>query len=191
MRSTPLAFVLAGVAAFGAGNILVEGNPDSPVRVVIYEDLQCSDCATFRAMLDAQILPKFGSRAAFEHRDFPLPRHKWARRAAIASRYFAGIQPEFAVEWRRYALANLAEITAENFEGKLSAWARDHGLDASNAIAALGSKEFADAVQSDYEDGVARGIAHTPTVFVGDEPFIETFTFEEIAGSLEKAIRGQ
>ena len=191
MKAMPLAYALAGVAAFGAGNALVEGNPNSPVRVVIYEDLQCSDCANFRAMLDKQILPKYGARAAFEHRDFPLAKHAWSRKAAIASRFFATVRPEVAVEWRRYALGNLADITAGNFDAKLSAFATAHGIDPAKTIAALDKKEFQDAVQADYEDGVARGIAHTPTVFVGDEPFIETFTFEEIAASLEKAVSGQ
>jgi len=37
---------------FAAPATLVEGNASSPVRVVIYEDLQCSDCAAFRKMLE-------------------------------------------------------------------------------------------------------------------------------------------
>ena len=63
---------------------LVEGNPSSTVRVQIWEDLQCPDCADFRVMLDQELLPKFRGTVAFEHRDFPLPKHAWARKAAPA-----------------------------------------------------------------------------------------------------------
>ena len=45
------------VGAFGAASAsqVVEGNPSSPVRVLIYEDLQCPDCAAFRKMLDEKL----------------------------------------------------------------------------------------------------------------------------------------
>ena len=93
---------------FGADH-LVEGNSKSPARVLIFEDLQCPDCAGFRVMLDKQILPKFGARVAFEHQDFPLPKHNWARKAAIASRYFESVKPALAVEYRQTTMAHLTE----------------------------------------------------------------------------------
>src|SRR4051794_16108543 len=80
---------------------LVEGNPASSVRVLIYEDLQCPDCADFRVMLDKELLPKFEKTVAFEHRDFPLPKHEWARKAAIAARFFESVSPQVAVEFRK------------------------------------------------------------------------------------------
>ena len=65
---------------------IVEGNPASPVRVLIYEDLQCRDCQQFRTLLDEKILPRYGTRVAFVHRDFPLGKHDWARAAADRGR---------------------------------------------------------------------------------------------------------
>ena len=183
-----LAALFAASVAFGAVKPLIEGNPDSPVRVIIYEDLQCPDCAAFRLMMDNEILPKYGAKAAFEHRDFPLPKHKWARKGAIAARYFQTVKPDLALEWRRYAMANLREITPENFNEKLSAWAKAHGSDPAAAIASLDDKALGAGVEEDYQDGIARGIAHTPTVLVNGEPFIETFTFEQISQGLDKAI---
>src|SRR5438045_1298779 len=126
MKSWAALLVLAA-AAWGLDKRLVEGNPASKVRVIIYEDLQCSDCANFRLMMERQIPPKYASKAAFEHRDFPLPKHKWARPAAIASRYFEAMKPELALEWRRYAMAHQGEIKPGNFKDKLSAWAAEHG----------------------------------------------------------------
>jgi protein-disulfide isomerase len=142
-------------------------------------------------MLDQKLLPRFGSKVAFEHRDFPLQKHKWARDAAIASRYFGDISSALAIKWRRYAMAQQAEITPENFREKLAAWANQNGSAADKAMAALGSADFAAAVERDYRDGVARGIAHTPTALVNGEPFIETFTYEDISASIEKALGGR
>jgi protein-disulfide isomerase len=191
MRSVLAMFTLTALVLPGAVKPLIEGNPDSPVRVIVYEDLQCPDCAVFREMMDKQILPKYGAKAAFEHRDFPLPKHKWARQAAIAARHFQTVKPELAIEWRRYAMANLREITPDNFKDKLSAWTKAHDQDPATALAALDDKSLAAGVEEDYQDGIARGIAHTPTVLVNGEPFIETFTFEQISQGLDKAIGGQ
>ena len=185
------AIVFAAFTLWAADKPLVEGNAASPVRVIIYEDLQCPDCADFRVMLDKQLLPRFGSKVAFEHHDFPLPKHKWARDASIASRYFALQKPELAVEWRRFAMGHQKEINVDNFRDKLSSWARQNGADPDKALTALGNSELGAAVDRDYQDAVARGIARTPTALVDGEPFIETIKYEDIAAAIEKAAGGR
>jgi protein-disulfide isomerase len=43
-------------------------------------------------------------------------------------------------------------------------------------------------VEQEYREGVARGVSRTPTVFVNGEPFIETFTYEEISKGIDAAL---
>ncbi len=167
---------------------LVEGRAGSPVRVLIYEDLQCSDCATFRVMMDQQILPKYGGRVEFVHRDFPLAKHPCARQAAIAARFFAEKDPGLGLEYRRHALATIRETNPANFNDRLAEFARSHNLKPADALAALGDPKYAGLVEKDYQDGVGRGIVHTPTVLVNGAAFVETFTFEEIAKGIEDAL---
>ena len=167
---------------------LVEGNPAAPVRVIIYEDFQCPDCAALRRMLDEKLLPRYGAKVAFEHRDFPLAKHAWARKAALAARFFEDTSMELAVAFHRHALANRREISAANFDERLAAFARQHGADPSKALAALQDERYAALVDQDLLEGVARGVAKTPTVFVDGTPFIETFTFEELSKALDAAL---
>ncbi|MDZ4801888.1 MAG: thioredoxin domain-containing protein [Bryobacteraceae bacterium] len=167
---------------------LVEGNPKSPVRVIAYEDLQCSDCAIYRKTMDEKLLPKYAGTVAFEHRDFPLGKHLWAKPAAVAARYFDGVKPELGVAFRQWAMANQESIQPETFEAKLVEWAKLKGQDAARVKAALADAKLVKAVQEDYEEGVARGVARTPTVFVNGEPFIETFTAEEISKGIDAAL---
>ncbi len=180
-------FVLLAAAAamLQAQGRFIEGNPTSTVRVIIYEDLQCPDCATFRAMLDDTLLPRFASTVAFEHRDFPLAKHAWARKAAIAAKYFESVSPAVALEFRRVTLAHLREIPKDQFEQHLRTFAKAHGVDPDHAVAALADPGFAAEVEKDYQDGVARGVAHTPTIFVNGEPFIENFPVEDVIKSIE------
>ena len=171
-----------------AQNPLVEGNPASAVRVVVFEDLQCPDCADFRAMLDEELLPRFAKTVAFEHRDFPLAKHDWARKAAIAARFFETISPETAVEFRKQTMAQQSKITAGTFDAHLKSFAKSHKVDSSKALAALQDAALAARVQEQFEDGVARGIARTPTVLVDGEPFIEQFPAADIIKSIEQAV---
>lgn len=167
----------------------IEGNRRSPVRVVIYEDLACSDCANFRAVMDETLLPRFAATVAFEHRDFPLPKHIWARRAAIAARHFERGNGEMSVAWRRFALKNLREITDANFNEYLERFAREQKADAAAAVKALADPALAAAVEQDYQEGVARGISRTPTVLVNGLPFIEKFPLEEIVNAIAAAVK--
>jgi protein-disulfide isomerase len=168
---------------------LVEGNPKSAVHVVIYEDLQCSDCARLRKMMDDKLLPKFKDTVFFEHRDFPLPKHDWARKAAIAARYFQAMRPDLAVRFRQFIFTNQVKITASNFDQWLKKFSKKEAQDPDAAAAALNKSEFREAVEKDYQEGVARGIAKTPTVLVNGQPFIETFQFEDLAEAIEAELK--
>ncbi|HYO84009.1 MAG TPA: thioredoxin domain-containing protein [Bryobacteraceae bacterium] len=184
MKLAIVAFSVMSIAASGA----VEGNAASPVRVISFESLQCGDCAVYRNMLDRDLLPKYGARVAFEHRDFPLPKHAWSRPAAIAARHFDKVQPSLGLNFRRWALTNIASITAENFEAQLRAWAEKNGQSADAAVKALSNPELGRAVTEDLQDGVARGISRTPTVLVNGQPFIERFTAEELSAAIDAAL---
>lgn len=180
-----LATALALTSTFAAERHLTEGAAQSPVHVIIYEDLQCPDCADFRKMLDETLLPRFGSTVRFEHRDFPLAKHSWSRKAAVAARFFEETKPGLGLAYRKYSLSHLRQIYAEDFDDHLAQFAKDHGVDPSKAIAALIDQRLADLVEQDYQEGVARGIAHTPTVLVNGRPFVETFPVEDVAKAIE------
>jgi protein-disulfide isomerase len=140
---------------------LVEGKADSPVRVLIFEDLQCSDCAVFRAMLDEKLL----------------------------ARYLQTVDLAKAVKFRQQTMKSQAGITAENFQAWLTRFCEGNGLDSGKAVAAFQDPKLEALVQKDFEDGVARGIAHTPTALVNGAPFIETFTAEEISKGIDAALK--
>ncbi len=167
----------------------VEGNPSSPVKVTVYEDLQCPDCANFRTMMDQQLLPRYAGRVGFVHKDFPLNKHAWARPAAIAGRYLAAQNAEIAVRYRQWVMGHLREITPDNFREKLAGFARDQGADPDAAVRALDDPALAALVERDYQEGVARGVAKTPTVFVNGRPFIERFRFEDLAAAIDEALQ--
>ena len=188
MRRLLGAAILTAMSAYTAGQHLIEGAAQSAVRVVIYEDLQCPDCADFRQMMDTHLLPKYGATVTFEHRDFPLAKHAWARKAAVAARYFEETQPGLGLAWRKYAMSHQSEISADNFDERLAQFAKQNGADPAKAAAALSDARLAALIEKDFQEGVARGIAHTPTALVNGQPFIETFTVEEISKAIDSEL---
>ena len=183
-----IAAALFGAAAFAQG-IPVEGNPASKVRVIAYEDLQCPDCADYRTMLDLKLLPKYQDKVAFEHRDFPLPKHKWARKASIAARAFDRVRPELGLAFRVFLMSSQQKITVDSFDEALGDFARAHNTDPEKIRETMKDPAIDKAIEEDYQEGIARGIARTPTVLVNGEPFIETFTFEAISQAIDKALQ--
>jgi protein-disulfide isomerase len=179
---------IAGMNAPAATTDIVEGNPASSVRVQIYEDVQCSDCARLRSLLDDKILPKYGSKAAFIHRDFPLPQHDWARQAAIAGRWVYQQNAKLGITFRRELLAEQTNITAANLKPWLLEFASRNNLDQKGILDSLKDPQLGALVDQDRLVGVARGVSKIPTVYVGGVALVEIILYEDLARTLDDAL---
>jgi protein-disulfide isomerase len=177
----------AGHCAF-ARNDVVEGNPAGSVKVLIYEDLQCSDCARFRVLLDQRILPKYGSRVSFVHRDFPLGKHDWARPAAIAARWVSEQSNELGISVRRELLSEQDNITSQNLKQWLIDYAYRNHLDPKGIVDSLSDQRLGALVDQDRQAAVARGISRAPTVYIGGVAFAETIIYDDLARALDEAL---
>ena len=132
------------------------------VTVEIFEDLECPDCARLQHLLDDHLIPALGETVKFVRRDFPLLKHPGARRLAEEAQFLRlteGTEAEWA--WRRRCLFSIVRVHAPDAE-------RDSA-----------------GVDADLLEAHSRGVAKTPTVFVGKHVLIEKFT----AGELIRAIQ--
>ena len=188
-RSVALLACTAGL--LGMKPEIVEGNPSSTVRVLIYEDLQCPDCQNLRTLLDTKVLPRYGKRVAFIHRDFPLGKHDWARAAAVAARWVYSQDPELGITFRREIMAEQDHITIANLRPWLLEFAARNKLDQKAMLNALSDQRLIAMVDQDYQAGIARGVSHTPTVLVGGEKIVETVLYEDLARALDGELLGR
>jgi protein-disulfide isomerase len=180
-----LAFAFGSSLLLAMRSEIVEGNPTSPVRVVIYEDLQCADCENLRIMLDEKILPRYGSRVAFIHRDFPLGKHGWAREAAVAARWVYAQDHQLGIVFRRELQAEHDHITEANLKPWLLEFAARNELDQKGILDSLTAPQYNAMVDQDYQGGVARGVTQTPTVYVGGQKLVETVLYDDFARALD------
>ena len=171
------------------------GNPDAPVKIVEYSDLECPYCKTYHPTLK-QIISEYGKdgKVAWVYRHLPLDRiHSKARKEAEASEcaaelggnnaFWAYIDKVFAVTTsnNRLDLAQLPIIAGQI------------GLDKTKFETCLSSGRHADSVEADLQDAIRAGGDGTPyTVVVTSSgkvyPFSGALPYEQVKGILDQAL---
>jgi protein-disulfide isomerase len=156
------------------------GNPDAPVTVVWFDDLQCPFCAMAAAGID-QLEKRYGSeKLRVVHKSFPLPFHREAEPAALASAavFDAGGNDAF---WK-FVGKVFADQGAMGRDQYLK-WADEVGVGSRQVDLAMGGERAKAKVSADVALGQAIGVAGTPCFFVngvkitGAQP-LDTFTGE-------------
>jgi protein-disulfide isomerase len=174
--------------ASAATSDVVEGNPDSSIKVTIYEDLQCNYCQTLRTMLDEKLLPKYGKQVAFIHRDFPLGRHEWARSAAMAARWVHEQSTHLGLQFRREILDEQDHITPATLKPWVIEFARRNKLNQQDIAAALTDPRLSAIIDQDIQLATTRGVKKLPSVYVAGKSFVETIVFDDIAHTLDEVL---
>lgn len=144
------------------------GNPDAPVKVVEYADLECPFCKTFQTTMH-QVMDFYGQsgKVAWVYRSFPLaqihskaPQEATAAECAAAqggdSAFFKYIDQVYAVTPGSNGL-DLAQLPII---------AQQVGLDVTKFNQCLSSGTFAKKVQDSYNEAIAAGGQGTPFVLI-------------------------
>jgi protein-disulfide isomerase len=143
------------------------------VALVVFEDLQCPDCARAHPLLQEAVKTY---KIPLMHYDFPLPQHSWAMNAAVLARYFDGKSHKLGDEFRDEIFKHQSEITPDNLRPFAEKFAAEHKTTLPFAVDPQG--KLAAAVVADREFGKRVGITHTPTIYVVTNkrtgtPFVE------------------
>jgi protein-disulfide isomerase len=140
----------------------VQGNPAAKVALIEYSDFQCPFCGKFAREVLPGIEQKYitPGKIRFAFRQFPLPIHTFAQKAAEATEC-AGQQGQF---WPMHDLLfrDQSQIGSELFEHA----AATIGLNTSRFDRCLDG-ETRRKVEADAAEGKALTISGTPTFFVG------------------------
>ncbi|MBO0901990.1 thioredoxin domain-containing protein [Cellulomonas sp. zg-ZUI222] len=137
----------------------VLGDPDAPVTVVEYGDLECPYCRDAEPVL-RRLVEESGGRVRLVWRHFPLFQvHPHALAAALAAEA-AGAHGRFW-EMQRLLFAHQDALSDED----LGRYAQEVGL-APDELVGPPADRFARAVQADYEGGIELDVPGTPTLLI-------------------------
>ncbi len=143
------------------------------VAIVIFEDLQCPDCARAEPVIEEAA--KTYNIPIVRH-DFPLPMHNWSFDAHVMARYFDTKSKDLGEEFRKFLLKNQPSITKENLRGIAERWADEKKVPVPMVVDPSGA--LTAKVKADFALGQRVGIEHTPTIYVVSDsqrgtPFVE------------------
>ena len=137
----------------------VRGPDDAPVEIVEFSDFQCPFCLRAFETLTT-LLDRYGSQIRFVYKDYPLPSHENAFKAAEAGNC-ANEQGRF---WefhdKMFASQSALDVPA------LKEYAGELGLDEAAFTRCLDSGRFAGEVQRDLAIGQSYGVSATPVFFI-------------------------
>ena len=182
------------------GNRPARGGPESaPVTIVGFDDLECPFCAKLHAQIFPALLERYGTSVHFVYRDYPLPNHPWAMRAAIdvnclgeqsITGYWNLVDhihahaaelggPEKSVD-----VANHTLDTLTLDEGKLQR------ADATKLNACIQKQDPA-IVEASVHAGEALGLNSTPTLFINGEKFEGAYPSNDLFRMIDGALIAQ
>jgi protein-disulfide isomerase len=166
------------------------GPANAPVTMVEFSDFECPFCGRVVPTIE-KIKKTYGDKVRLVFRQFPLPIHPHAAKAAEAS-LCAREQGKF---WEMHdaMFGDQHNLSADQLKAK----AKSIGLNTTQFDQCLDNDKYADAINSDIKAGMIAGVSGTPAVFIngrfvnGAQPY-ETFTkiIDEELAKAGKTVNG-
>jgi len=150
------------------------GPERAPIRFVVFLDYQCPDCRTVETELAGLVAARDDVSLSVKHFPFnttcnrlarsldfnPHPNACWAARAAEA----AGLLDGNEGFWRMHEA--LFARTGAFTDAELRTLAVEEGFDPDELVRTMTDRRALAHVEADVEEGIALGLASTPTLFV-------------------------
>ncbi|HSS47786.1 MAG TPA: thioredoxin domain-containing protein [Thermoanaerobaculia bacterium] len=170
--------VRVDVAATGPAT----GPATAPVTIVEFSDFQCPFCSRLTPTLE-QVKKKYGDKVRIVFRQFPLPMHQNAQKAAEAA-LCANDQGKF---WQLHdaMFSNQAALGVDQLKAK----AAELGLKADDFNKCLDSGEKAAAIQADVKAGSAAGVNGTPAMFINGRFINGAVPLENVTSVIDDELR--
>jgi protein-disulfide isomerase len=157
----------------------------SPLALVVFEDLQCPQCARAAPLL-AQASQTY--KIPVVQHDFPLPMHNWSMNAAIIARYFDTHSKTVGNAFRDYIFEHQREILPDNLRGFADKFAAEHKVDLPFVVDPAGKLNA--LVIADRELGKSINLDHTPTIYVVSDkktatPYVEVKDLSQLYAMID------
>ncbi len=161
------------------------------VAIVIFEDLECPDCARAAPLLEEAARTY---HIPVVRHDFPLRMHLWSFDAAVLARYFDTHSKKIGNEFRDTVFQHQLEISKDNLRAFAEKFAAAHRIDLPFVVDPSG--KLAAEVEADRNLGNSIGLDHTPTIYVVSnkkvgKPFVEVVDRSQLFQLIDAMKQGE
>jgi len=189
-------FVRITPQAYPGENGKTIGNPNAKVRLDLFEDFQCSACATYTSLYESEIIKNIVLNNdvyyVFHHFPFEDDRsaEKGSDRAALASEC-AAEQNRFW-DYKNLIFANQIGVEGQYSEVRLIAFADSLDLDMDQFKACLTSAKYQSELDAGIKLATEMGVKGTPSLFVNGQDVStgRVPTFEDVFPLVQQALQG-
>jgi protein-disulfide isomerase len=156
----------------------IQGRENALLTLVEYGDYECPYCGMAYPIVK-RLQKHFGDRLRFVFRNFPLIEvHPHAGMAALTAE-FAATKGKF---WEMH------DLLYENQEAlelpDLISYAESLNLSSTELQAAIENVIFGEKIQNDFMGGVRSGVNGTPSFFINNVRFDDSFEYENLLRGL-------
>ena len=159
-------------APIAMNDTAARGPANAPVTLLEYADYECPYCQQIQPVIE-KLEQEYKGRLAFAYKDFPLPMHPNAEKAAEASRC-AGQQGKY---WEYH---DQLTTTKQLDMAALKNHARVLKLDTAAFDTCLDSGQMAETVKAQALEAQTLGVQGTPTFFVNGRYVTGTVGYENL-----------
>lgn len=140
------------------------GDKNAKVKIVEFSDFQCPFCARGADVLK-QIKVKYGKKVQVAFKQYPLPFHKDARPAAVASLCANEQKTDYFWKMHDWMFANQQKLDKKSLKDA----AKSFGLDTKKFDECFDNNKYMAKVQANIDEGQKIGVKSTPTFFVNGQ----------------------
>ncbi len=213
-RSKPIAFLLSKdgntVAQFnkfdiskdpktivsGAGRPARGGPESAPVEIVLFDDLECPFCARMHQQLFPALTDRYGTSVHIAYRDYPIPQHPWAMRAAVDTNcvasestpgywnlvdYIHSHATDFGGSEKSLAKAN------ESLDQLAIDEAKKEGVKVEPVEACIKKQDQTD-IKASMKMGESLDVDSTPVMFINGEKFEGAYPLADVFRMVDQAL---
>ena len=149
-----------------------KGPSDAPITIVEFSDFECPYCIQAEKTV-ADFLAAYPGKIRLVYRDYPLPMHPLAPKAAEASQCAEAQGKYWQMHDALFGAKGKLEVAA------LKKYAREVGLDGGKFDTCLDSGEKDKVVAEHKKAGDAAGVNSTPAFFVNGRLLLGALPLEE------------
>jgi protein-disulfide isomerase len=184
-RLLPLFLLLSLIAVAQEVPSVLRPPKGSPVALVVFEDLQCPQCARAAPLLN-QAAQTY--KIPLVQHDFPLPMHNWSMNAAVIARYFDTHSKTLGNAFRDYIFEHQREILPDNLRSYAEKFATEHKVELPFVVDPAG--KLSALVIADRDLGKSINLDHTPTIYIVSDkktatPYLEVKDLSQLYAMID------
>ena len=158
-----------------------KGPSSAPVTIVEFSDFECPYCSKAEETVK-QVMKNYDGKVRLVYRDFPLPFHPHAAKAAEAAQCAADQGKYWEMHEKLFASQQKLDVPA------LKGYAKELGLDQGKFDKCIDSGDKAKVVEANKAAGSKVGVTGTPAFFINGYQLTGAQPYEEFKSLIDQEL---